>query len=394
KFNLKSGSGQLNVSGQLKLNNFSLKEIDINLVTDEKGIPLEVPQLPMLSFIGTKSFLKDYSFGEPRFDIKIKGSFLAPKISGRIILENTYFTFPGVKRYENSFFPEDTEFDLELVTANNTKFENSFISALINGSIHINGKYDNVNVSGIIETTSGRLDYLGVGFDIVNAKVEIINDNKVFITAEGETTIPAKTGYESESIKLLINRVNIEDLSKKDAIKFTSKDNPNMNYRKIFEKVVGIEQDDYFDSLQFEGVIGQRALRLLEQTFATPITRAVLRKIGLVDNFRVSYIYTDELVSNDQDISFANLLSGAKYSLEKNLTNQIFLGYSVIFDEFNRKLGLHHELEMKYKLANNLFLSGVYGLGNSKESYRPDRKIMLQHMFRFGSHAKKRDVNN
>ncbi|MDR0956712.1 MAG: translocation/assembly module TamB domain-containing protein [Endomicrobium sp.] len=397
KFNLKSGSGQLNVYGQMKLNNFSFKEIDINLVTDEKGIPLEVHQLPMSNFMGTKSFLKDYSFGEPRFDLKIKGSFLAPKISGRIILENTRFTFPGVNRYEKSFIPENTEFDLELATAYNTKFENSFVSAFINGSIRINGKYNNINVNGVIETTSGRFDYFGVGFDIVNAKLEIINDNQVFITAEGKTIISSKHGCESENIRLLINRVNIKDLSKKDAIKFTSKDNPNMNYHKVFEKI-GTSQDNYFNSLRFEGdidfIIGQKVLHLLEQTFVTPITRAVLRKIGLVDSFRISYVCTDEPVSNEQNSYFVHLLSGTKCSLEKKFTNQFLLGYSVIFDEFNKKLGLQHELEMKYKLTTNLFLSGVYGLSNNEKSYKPDRRIMLQHIFRFGPHTKKRYESN
>ncbi|MCL1901927.1 MAG: hypothetical protein FWG51_05995, partial [Firmicutes bacterium] len=107
------------------------------------------------------------------------------------------------------------------------------------------------------------------------------------------------------------------------------------------------------------------------------------------DNFRVSYVTTEQ-ASNTDEPTFADLLYGTKYSVEKNITNQLLLGYSLTFDQIQRRLDLRHEVEMRYRLNNNLFLSGIYELESENSMHAPDRRLMLQHQIRFGLPSNKR----
>ncbi|OEG70761.1 hypothetical protein ATZ36_17465 [Candidatus Endomicrobiellum trichonymphae] len=391
KFNFKSGSGKLNIYGQLELDNFNIKDFDIRLVTDDKGFFLRVPQLPIPGVMGSKTFLRDYSAGELNFDVRVQGTPVKPKVSGSILLENTRFTFPGDANNESLdfFIPENTKFDLKLITAKNTRFENSFVYALINGFLYIRGPYNNLRTNGIVETSAGRIDYLGLGFNILNAKLEIINavdGNHVYIAAEGETAIFSKAGNESETIKLIVDRSELSNITQ-DSIRFSSKDNPNINSRKALEKITRTERNIKIDIKNVENMsdfnMKQRVFRLIDQTFATPFTKMILRKTRLIDDFRVSYIQTADDVCVTKDQTFVNLLLGTKYSVEKNLTNQIFLGYSITFDELDRKLDLHHEIGITYKLTNNLFLIGNYELDSLERFRQPDRRLMLQYQIHF-----------
>jgi hypothetical protein len=396
KFNLKSGSGKLNVYGQLKLENFSIKNFDVRVVTDNKGVPLRIPQLAIPSFMGSKSLLVDYSSGEPIFDIKIQGTRSKPKISGYIILENTRFTFPGKTKNKDSLLPENAEFNLKLISAKSTRFENSYVSALINGSLYIKGHYNDIKTYGVIETSNGRMDYLGMMLDILSAKVEILDDKQIYVTALGETVVPSKAGHEPEIVKVSVKRSKLSELSSPTTVRFTSKDDTDISVRKDFEKITGTEQGICLTSLQFEEspsfVMKQQVLRLFDQTLATPLTRVILRKTRFVDDFRVSYIHTDS-ISIDKNPTLANLLSGTKYSLEKKLTNQILIGYSITFnelnvDEINKKLYLRHGIGVKYRLANNLYLDGSFELNSEDGTYKPERRLMLQYQLRFATSTK------
>ncbi|MDR3306219.1 MAG: translocation/assembly module TamB [Endomicrobium sp.] len=395
KFTFNSGAGKVNIAGRIKLENFIINNFDIRAVTEGKrGIPISVPQLPVSKFMGSKSVLKDYSSGEPLFDIKISGTLEKPLISGHIVLEKTRFAFPGEKNNERTNFllPASAEFDLNLRTGVNTKFEKSMVSALINGTLHINGSLNNLKAKGIIEVTSGRLDCFGIGFDIVSSKIEIIDDNQIYVTAEGETDVPSKTGGEPETIKLFVKRCKLSELSTSDAISFSSKDDPNMDSQKALAKAAGMDQDKETNSSAFEmspGFIAkQRILRLFDQNFSTPLTRSLLRKVGVADSFRISYINTNDTVSEDETMGLANLLSGTRYTMEKNISKDILLGYNLTFDEFNKKLDLRHSVELRYRLAPNLFLKGSYEFNDEEGSREPEKSIMLQYQFRFGPSKK------
>jgi hypothetical protein len=95
KFNFKYGKGKLNIYGQLTLDNFNINDFDIRIVTEyDKGIFLRASQLPILGIMGSKLFLQNYFNGELGFDVRIQGPPVKPKVSGLVLLENMYFTFP------------------------------------------------------------------------------------------------------------------------------------------------------------------------------------------------------------------------------------------------------------------------------------------------------------
>jgi hypothetical protein len=388
KFNFKSGKGKLNIYGQLKLDNFNIKDFDIRIVTEsDKGIFLRASQLPIQqrSIMGSKLLLHNYSNGELSFDVRIQGPPVKPKVSGSVLLENTHFTFPGDNDDKDlDFIPEDTEFDLKLITAKNTKFENSFVSALINGFLYIKGPYNNLKTNGIIETSNGIINYLGLGFNILNAKIEIIdamNGNQVYVTAEGEMTIFPKT-RESEIIRLIVDRSEISKISQ-DSIKLSLKDNSNVDSHEVLKKISKTERDAKINMTNDENVlifkIKQHVLRLVNQLLVTPFTRMILHKIGFIDNFRISYVQPVVGVCSVEGRTFINLLSGSKYSIEKNLINQILLRYSIIFDEIDKKLDFRHKIRIIYKFTNDLFLTGSYGLESVEQFHRSDRRLMLKY---------------
>ena len=378
KFSFKSGAGKLNAYGQARLKNFMIEDFDIRFVTGKKGIPLRIPQLPLSSFMGSKSLLRDYSSGEPSFNIKVQGTPTKPKISGKIRLENTRFTYPLSENNKDFLIPETTEFDIKLTTAKNTVYQNYYISALINGYLYINGTYANLKTNGIIETSDGVMNCLGTQFDISNAKIEIVNDKQVYVTALGITSVPSKNGKESEKVEVTINRSKISELFNPESVKIVSKDDPNVDLRKAIDKVLGME-------LKYDNPMStsQQALRFFDDYLIAPLARTMLRKTGFVDNLRVSYVNTYDVDLDNKNVDIASLLSGIKCSFEKNFTNRIFLGYSVTLDDFQ------YEGIIKYKLTNNLSLSGSYEKV-AKSSHQFDKKIMLQHQFRFGLSTKKK----
>jgi len=395
KFSGKSGSGKLNVSGGVDLDGFKVSNIDVQVFTDNKGIPLKVPELPITDSILSRGILQAYSSGEPRFNLTIQGTPAKPKIAGWISLENTRFSFPPPDNAADTedIFPDDTEFDLELRAAKNTKFENSFADAWINGTIYIKGTYAYPKPQGIIETQRGTIKYIGIIFDVISAKIEIVDEDTMFVSGEAETTVYSPSRSDPETIMLSITKSPIDNLN----VRFYSKDDPTMDSQTALAKVTRTEQTVKNGGNQelILGIISdfdlrQQALRLIDSSFATPIARNVLRRTGLADNFRVSYVNTEQYVSAAEGPTFADLLYGTKYSVEKNITNQFLLGYSVTFDQIQRKLDLRHEVEMRYRLNNNLFLSGSYELESEDSLHAPDRRLMLQHQIRFGLTSNKR----
>jgi hypothetical protein len=274
------------------------------------------------------------------------------------------------------------------MTAKNAKFENSFISTLINGFLYIKGPYSNLKMNGIIETSNGRIDYLGLGFNMLNAKIEIIDamhGNEVYITAEGETTIFSKT-RESETIKLIVDRSEISKISQ-DSIKFSLKDNSDMDSHEVLKKVTKTERNAKVNMRNDENILGfkikQQVLRLVNQPLVTHFAKMILRKTGFIDDFKVSYVQPIAGVYGVEERSFINLFSGTKYSAEKKLINQILLRYSITFDEIDKKFDFRHEIGIIYKLTNDLFLIGNCEIDSVEQFHRPNRRLMLKYQTHF-----------
>jgi hypothetical protein len=407
----KSGSGQINITGGGYINssdvygNFTLEDLDIRVFTTGKGVPVRISELPI-----SGGLLNDASRGNPTFDITILGSLENPKVSGVIVLENTHFNYVEQDADPSSFL-NSIDYNVDIMSGKNTNFENTNMLLLLNGKVNIKGKYPNIMTNGSAESYSGFIRYLGVSFEIVDAKIEII-DNVVFVSGEANTVVlDKKTGAE-ETMRVGVERSSIEDL----ILKFSSKDDPTLDSRVVYSRILGVgtgseNGDDYVNKNTSDLALRQKAFRFFNENATMPFTQTILRKVGIVDSLKISYVNTDvqkkqaatntsaengEVPSgNSEPISLTSLLYGTKYSFEKNITNQMTFGYSIIFDQINRnnadssvrnndELALRHEIEMKYRLTNNLFIDATYELLPENSIFEPDRRIMLQQQIRFG----------
>jgi hypothetical protein len=175
--------------------------------------------------------------------------------------------------------------------------------------------------------------------------------------------------------------------------RFLSRLNSTLSSEKALAKATGTNSDSY-GGTDADYSMRQQLIRLVDSTLTTPLARSFLRKSGLADSFKVQYINQQPIRPvQSGNPTMAELLYGTKYSMGKNLTNQLQLGYSVIFDELNNKLDLRHELEMSYKLQKNTLLKGVYELDTHNPFRQYDKRITLEQQWRFnlfGSRSKKK----
>jgi hypothetical protein len=408
KFNFKSGSSKLNIFGNLNLDNFSIRDFNLRFFTEGKGVFIQIPQLPIPIFVTSKSLrlIKNYSSGESHFDIRLQGTPDNPKISGYVLLENTRFTFPwNIDKTDTfSFIPKNTEFDLKIKSAKNTKFENSFVFASISGFVHLKGHYDDLKVSGIIETSKGSMNYLGCEFFITSALVEIIDEDQIYITAKGETTIPLISGYGFEKLSFNIERSKMSSLSL-STLKFSPKSNLinfNIHSKRDFEGYPKAELNNReLIDLKHKSIsnftIRQRSSYLVNRAFVA-IAKAILTKTGIIDDLRVSHVNTNADVPNTESYKFENWLLGTRYSFEKNLTDKILFGYSITLDKSSKHidkfgLKLSHAVEMEYKLTDNLFLGVAYEIMSDRAGCKLGNKIILKNQIRFGSKPLRKKSN-
>jgi hypothetical protein len=359
KFSFKSGKGTLNIYGQIETNNFNINNFDIRLITDNNGIYLNVPQLPINTIaIMNHKLLQNNSVGESCFNLRIYGTTKKPNVSGSILFKNTHFTFPGNKTVSDSnnnffVFPKSTKFDLELKSNGGTKFENSFVTAFVKGFVFINGTCDDMNVNGVIESLRGWLNYFGHEFNILNAKLEILNHDDIYLSAECETSKNSKVTTRFKNMKLFIPRSNISNLQ----FYLNNNDSKNMNI--INTEFNLLEFRDYLD---FE--IKRQFLNIINKNISIPFIRNILRKTKFIDNFNVSYFpNNDDNISVINNPTFANIFFCSKYSIEKSLSDRIFIAYSIIFNKFNL-LPCYQDIEIIYKITNNLLLNIIYGYGS------------------------------
>ncbi|MDR3244225.1 MAG: hypothetical protein LBT79_05695, partial [Elusimicrobiota bacterium] len=430
KFSAKSPKGIFKMTGSLNIEDFEIREFNIRAFSEDGGIPIQVPDLSIPSSIISEAVLKDISKAEPTFDISIIGPADKPNIAGKIILENARFNYPSVSGQgaDFSFIPPNAQIDIDLITGKNTNFENAYVNARIDGNIKFSGTAAALQKQGIINIQRGVLNYLGAGFDIVSAKIEII-DNMVYVSGESKTDVYSPGGKTPDEVKLSISRSDTQHLN----ISLTSRDNPSMNSETVLAKVLGIsvsgdannQTDDKksaaADETNWTGLtdfeIRQQAVRLINSNFVVPLAKTILRRTGIVDNLKVSYVETtasnssaenganssdgssenaanDETFSETGNNSLANFLYGTKYTVEKNITNQMAIGYSLLFDQLNNELDLRHGIEMTYRLTDNLSLTGNYELQSENLLRQPDRRIMLRHQLRFGGNIPQKQNNN
>jgi hypothetical protein len=386
----KVGSGVLETTGSLKMQNFKPEFYNLNMFTNKKGVPLIFKELPIPTsgvFKIESGNLANFSKGVPVFNFKLYGNAKEPKLTGTAELENTVFCFPSPLNNSSSeisdFFYDlfqNLYIDIDLKSATNTKYENSLVNAELKGSLNLKGYIDELYANGIMISNSGLFSYLGNDFTIINSKIEIIN-NELFITAEGESEVYSTGDSTAEIIKVYVDRSNINNIK----IRFASKNDPTLDSQKALARLTKTDptKTSTLDT-STDFLVKQQAIRMFSSNIATPLANSVLKKTGLIDNFRLGFVNQDTLqISSKEEASMAELLYGMKYSVEKNINRLLQVGYSVTFDKVRKTIDLKQAVELSFKLNRNLFLKGSYGLKADNQDYEPDKRLVIEQRIRF-----------
>ena len=363
---------------------------DLNLYTSKKGIPIVVKELPIPTsgvFKMEASSFANYTKGIPVFDFKLKGTPKDLKLTGWAELENTRFCYPSPVKNSGGDIPdfisdmfENLYIDIDLKSATNTNYENSMLNVLLKGSVNLKGPLDDIYANGVATSDEGLFSYMGNDFNIISSKIEIIN-NKLFITAEGESEVYSAGDSAAEVIKVYVDRSSIDNIK----TRFASKNDPNMDSKKALARLTKTDptQTNALDT-STDFLVKQQAIRMFSSSIATPLANTVLKKTGIVDNVRLGFVNQDTLqIDSNEEATMAELLYGMKYSVEKNLNRLLQIGYSVTFDKVQREIDLKQAVEMSFKLNRNLFLKGSYGLNSDNPNYEPEKRFMLEQRLRF-----------
>lgn len=386
----KIGSGVLEATGTVKMQGINPSFYDLNFFTSKKGIPINIKELPIPTsgvFKMESSSFANFSKGVPIFNFKLYGNPKNVTLTGWAQLENTIFCFPSPVKSKYKDVPffisnilDNLHINIDLKTGENTRYENSFISMLLRGSINIKGKIDELSANGVVVSNDGLFSYLGNDFDVINSKLEIIN-NELFITGEGESEVYTAGDNTAEIIKIYIDRSDINNIK----TRFASKNDPTMDSKKALARLTKTDpaQATALDT-STDFLVKQQAIRVFGSSIATPLANTVLKKTGIVDNVRLGFVNQDTLqISSDEEATMAELLYGMKYSVEKNINRLLQIGYSVTFDKVQREIDLKQAVEMSFKLNRNLFLKGSYGLQSDNPDYEPEKRFMIEQRLRF-----------
>ncbi|MFH1368275.1 MAG: translocation/assembly module TamB domain-containing protein [Elusimicrobiota bacterium] len=393
EFSGKIGEGMMDIKGTMKFDGFKPEEYNLTWQTGEKrGIRISIPQLPIPSpLIKTEDWelITNYSQGEPKFQISLKGNADKPLLSGWAELENTRFTYPSIRKQTGeedvleSFWPK-LLWDLELRTGKKTWYDNALVSAQAQGSIKLTGKGYTPTADGKLEALRGNIGYLGTEFRIKRAVFEVIKDD-CYLEGEAYAEVPDPTQGGTDTITMFVDRATIGSIKPR----FVSKNSPNLASEKVLQRATGVDPEAYSTSDR-DYLLRKSLIRIFDSTLTTPLARGLLRKSGLIDNLRGG----DENLEPIKPAipgspTLTELFYGKKYTAEKYLSNEVMFGYSVIFDRFQDKLSLRQELELSYRMRNNIFLRGTYELESQNPSFTPDRRLMIENQWRFGWTEKK-----
>ncbi|MCX5778101.1 MAG: translocation/assembly module TamB domain-containing protein [Elusimicrobia bacterium] len=385
-FRARSGSGTMRLKGTVALSGMSPDMYALSLYTEgDRGIPLVIPELPIPTPLIKNDdwrVFSNLSHTVPTFSVQLKGPAARPMLSGWVELENTRFTYPSIikptSEREGGDFQSRLLLDLELRAGKNIWYDNELASVNIRGGIRLTGPYMSPLVAGTIEAVHGTISYFGTEFEITHASIELLKKT-AFIEGEATTEVYGSTASENDTIVMVVDKSDLANVKPR----FISRLNAMLPSEKALGKATNTNPDSFSNPDQ-DYAMRQQLLRLFDTTLTTPLARSILRRSGIADSFKVQYLNQLPIKPvQSGSPTMAELLYGTKYSMGKNLTNQLLLGYSVIFDEFNNKLDLRHELEMSYKLQKNTLLKGVYELDTHNPFRQYDKRITLEQQWRF-----------
>ena len=380
----------------------------INVKTQNgDGLYVSIPELslPINRFLGfVKTEQTFISNGNLQFDIIIKKDKInsLPVILGNIVMNNTYFTYPGKISVKKTGMFKKIFYDINLIANNNVWFENESLLANIVGKV--NFKYSNgmdkSDINGEVDAVHGKVNFLNTYFNIKSGNLGIIH-REVYLEVLAETDIVTQE-RERINVQLVIPRSKIEDIKPK----LYSTTYPQLKTEDITALIIGVGKIQKYENkveiLSSEKIdvlplLRTQFMKLVDTSLTTPFIRNILQKWGIADNVVISQVEPDFLSqnvdtkqNNQENMRFVDIFKNTKYGIEKYITPDMIIGYSISVAELQNKLSLRHEFEVSYRLKNNIFIKGVYDYGLKDFAtgrYSSDVKIQLEPRFKLKSWA-------
>jgi translocation and assembly module TamB len=412
EFRGRSGRGQFVGGGNITFSGFEPKAYDLRLdIPSAKGVLVRIPELaiPESPLAKRLKFLAVASEGEVKGRVTFRGPAESPTFFAEAMLSNGHFTFPPSRK--NPPPPSFMEWvhrifwDVELRFADSAWFENELVEASLLGGLKIKGPHSRLVVDGGMDIPEGKISYLGVEFDIRQARFDLRSaqvDSNIIVTpyirgiAESQVqTVEPLTGQGvQDTITLTINYAPVNEIKPQ----MRSSLEPGLTQDKVLARVTQLEAENLTPQ-ERNYLYQQQMVRLLDTSLATPLARSLLKRTGLVDEVRVSRVINpanaptglidpNNPAGTQQDTA-TNLLAGTKYTVAKNLSSRLSLGYGLRFEQamnpdLTNKLDLRSDVELSYRFLSNLYLRGSFDLPSQTAGTLPDRRVTIEPHWRFG----------
>jgi len=336
------------------------------------GIPLRIPflKIPQSSFFGRL-------LSEVPCSLELKGrihAYGSPRsyfLEGVIELENTHFTYPPRPQDTkdlNLDFLKPAVWNLEVRAGKNTWYENRFAEVQVEGYMRLTRPTNDLTVNGALSAVKGEISYLGATFSVKEANVECIND-ELFLEVRAECPV------EDDTIVLVVERGKWGKVKPQ----FVSRNDPQMSQQEALVKATGLDSLK-LSSQEGDVLLRKELLKLIDSSLASPLIKSILRSTGIVDVVKIDTAIAQKTGERLSSVKPAeqgersSLLEGTKITLGKYLSNSLYLGYKLQFEEgYLNRLELRHEVELLYRIKRGISLRGK--LGEEERYFGVERQI-------------------
>lgn len=340
----KMGSGQLTASGFAHLDGTTPDDYNLDVVSD--GLDIE-------STVYTGPLNANVNVSSTKLFVPEQGETIAPKVSGKLLLDNVVISVPGELPESSDDMPL-VALDYTVELGKNVRFLSSSLGDLrLAGGAYFGGHTRHPNTSGSIYVTRGNLSYLKTSFKVYEGAL-------VFGQAESllpNVVLKAGTKINKTSVFLSLDGPVTN-------MNFVLTSNPKMSEADIIQLLT--LRSDYYNSNQSDSSKFASALNIgLQMTILSEVETA-MRNVLNLDLFTIERdtiagtSSSEESEKNDDknDYEVYNITLG------KNITDNVLVKYSKSMTTNDYSYGVDYELSDKISLTykrdeDNDYYTGV-----------------------------------
>ncbi len=361
RINGRMEKGEIDLKGKVTLAGWKPDKLDVVFENKkEYGIPLKIPflKIPQTSLFGRLLSEVPCSLGL-KGKIHVYGTCQSYNLVAAMEVQNAQFTYPPKAEDTkdlNLDFLVPAVWNLEVRAGKNTWYKNTFAEAHVQGHMMLTGPTEDLTVNGTLTSDKGEISYLGATFSVKEVIVECIND-ELFLQARAECPV------ENDTITLVVERGRWGKIKPK----FSSRSDPEMSEEEALVKATGLDSLT-LSPQEGDALLRRELLRLIDSSLASPLIKSILKSMGMVDVVKVEASLvqkTGDRLSSPESAEGEgkdSLLEGTKITFGKYLSNDLYLGYKLRFEEgYLNKLELRHELEVLYRIRRGTSLRGRLG---------------------------------